>query len=84
MQPLMTLSPSDGISTTTGPVPVRVEECHQVDDIGVRGERLVALVEQPGPVDDLIWLTAKTEHLLRHEVLVDRRNYPKSLNRAAR
>jgi hypothetical protein len=53
-----------------------VEERHQIDHVGIRCERLVLPVWKARPVDDLVGLAAELEHLLVHEVVIDRRHAP--------
>ena len=55
---------------------LRVEESHEVDDVRIGRQRLVSPVEQSGPVDDLVGLAAEFEHLLVHEVIIDRWHAP--------
>src|SRR6478736_8747239 len=55
---------------------LRVEEGHEVDDIGVGSQGLVAPVEQTRPVNNPVGLATELKHLLVHEVGIDRGHSP--------
>ena len=56
---------------------LRVDERHQIDHVGIRRERLVLPVEQARPVENLVEAAFDlADHLLVHEVVVDRRHAP--------
>ena len=62
-----------------------VEERHEIDRVRIGRERLVVPVERTRPVDDLVHLAGRLgEHLLQHQVVIDRRHAPvHGLDRAA-
>jgi hypothetical protein len=56
---------------------LRVEEGHEVDRVRIGRQCLVFPIERARPVDELIDLTfGLSEHLLKHEIVVDRRHSP--------
>ena len=54
-----------------------IEERHEVDRVRIGRERLIAPVERPAPIDDLVHLAVRlAEHFLQHQVVIDRRHAP--------